>query len=190
MEKRARVAVAEDHAFAGDFVAAAACMREACEDDPADPELWFLQGYYQAQAGLLDEAARSLGEALAIDPDHGLAHHVIANCLRDLGQSDPAANHYRRALEQLDDDAAAVADFGLHHLRCGDVDLAAALFRRALELDPDCELACRGLEATVPLQGPTAVAQPPESAVPADESPPLAAEPVVAPSGTAERPRR
>ncbi len=183
--KRARVAAAEDHAFAGDFAAAAAALREACDDDPADPELWFLQGYYQARGGMLDEAARSLGEALAIDPDHGQAHRFMANCLRDMGQMDPAANHYRRALDQLDDDADAIADFGLHHLRGGDGDLAAVLFKRALELDPDCELARRGLEAVRPDE------EPPPEPLPAiaDYSPPEP-EPPIPELPPAPRPRR
>ena len=145
--KRQCVAAAEDRFFAGDFAGAAARVRPACDDDPGDPQLWFLLGYYLACGGELDAAARALREVLAIDPDHGMAHHQLANCLRDMHELGLATTQYRRALDVIDDEPDTIADFGLCHLRAGDLELAAALFRRALNLDPASELAVRGLEA-------------------------------------------
>lgn len=145
--KRLSVAAAEDRSFAGDFAGAAARVREACDEDPADAELWFLLGYYLARGGDLDGAARALGEALSIDPDHGMAHHLLANCWRDMHRLELAISHYRRALDVLEDEADAIADFGLCQLRAGELDLASALFRRAVAIDEGCELAVRGLDA-------------------------------------------
>lgn len=143
--KRHRVAAAEDRAFAGDPSGAAALIRGAASEDPGDPELWFLLGHYLRSARDLGGAARALNEAVAINQDHGMAHHELANCLRDMGQLDVASGHYRRAIDLLDDEADPIADYGLWHQLSAETDLATAMFRRSLEIDSTCVPAQLGL---------------------------------------------
>lgn len=98
-------------------------------------------------------------QALAIDPNLGQAHSVLADKLAYLASVDPpsdteearsaAAAHARRALELASDDADSVFNVSIHHWHTGRNDESIDAVQRTLELDPNHVLA-RFLVKAVP----------------------------------------
>lgn len=90
-------------------------------------------------------------KALALDPNLGQAHSVLADKLAYLATVDPpsdteearreAAMHARLAVELASDDADAMFNVAIHHWHAGHDKEASVAMERALELDPNHVLA-------------------------------------------------
>ena len=78
-------------------------------------ERFLAMGRAALEAGRPEEAARLLGEAVALRPEEATVHVELAGVLRGLGRVDLAQQVYARALEADPRNAAAAA--GLHSLR-------------------------------------------------------------------------
>jgi tetratricopeptide (TPR) repeat protein len=104
--------------------------------EPADEDLArsALDAY---RSGDLPGAERAFRRLLEREERNGVAHHNLANLLRQSGRLEEAQAHYRRALEQMPDSAqihehlASTLDSLHRH------DEAEAEYRRALDLQPD-----------------------------------------------------
>jgi protein O-GlcNAc transferase len=80
-----------------------------------------------------------IGRAIALSEAEPRAEHhtALAAAHRRLGQMEPAAQHYRRALALEPDSADACVNLGAILRDLGDVEGALALYDRALDLKPD-----------------------------------------------------
>ncbi len=72
----------------GDSERALACLDSAIQADPNLVQAWFERGRLLLALGHFDEAARSLGRTLELDPDHDAAHLLIVQT-RHFASSDP-----------------------------------------------------------------------------------------------------
>jgi tetratricopeptide (TPR) repeat protein len=92
-----------------------------------------LLGVVQAQRKELEPAARTLREAIALEPRHPVAHFNYANVLRDLARSDEAIASYDKALALKPDYLDALNNRGnlLLDLKRFELALAAAIERSA-----------------------------------------------------------
>jgi len=118
------------------------------EKEPGHAHGWVALGVAQARAGRLDEAIAALNEAVRVAPDEPHARRNLGGLLAKKGLLADAVTHLREAVRLLPTDQQAL--YGLAHtlLALGRDDLAAeadGLFRRAIAVDPDTELAevCR-----------------------------------------------
>jgi tetratricopeptide (TPR) repeat protein len=66
--------------------------------DGADPDAHFRLGLLALRAGRDDDAVSEYQAAIGLAPDHFLAHANLARVYDGRGQSDLAAEHYRRFL--------------------------------------------------------------------------------------------
>jgi tetratricopeptide (TPR) repeat protein len=84
-------------------------------------------------------ARRHLGAALAHQPENARYHYLLANALDTdtRGDSDRAAEHYRRSLELEPRQPRCLGEYGLLCLRLGQADEGLEALRRAVELAPD-----------------------------------------------------
>ena len=68
---------------------------------PADAAgLWFQLGFFQYQAGAVDEAETSVRAALTIDPDHGASREFLGKVLVAQGRYEEAADTYEAILAE------------------------------------------------------------------------------------------
>ncbi|MCC6491541.1 MAG: tetratricopeptide repeat protein [Pirellulales bacterium] len=65
----------------------------------AEPVQLYDEAVQLKSEGKLDEAAKTLDEALALDPDYALAHSALAVVLQQLGRHDDAIQHALRVAE-------------------------------------------------------------------------------------------
>lgn len=79
---------------------AAPLVKRALGNDRKSAYAWTLQGWVDLAEGRPKRAQRAAREALRLEPLSADAHDLMAEVLEDLGQSDEAAKHRRRA-EQL-----------------------------------------------------------------------------------------
>jgi tetratricopeptide (TPR) repeat protein len=82
-------------------------------------------------------ARLAFAEAVERDPDLGEAHHDLATTMRELGMSEDAVAHYRRALELLPDDVDCLIGLGAALCDAGKLDDGIRTLRRAAEAHPD-----------------------------------------------------
>jgi protein O-GlcNAc transferase len=122
-----------------DVRGAAASFARAVELDPRHARTWCNLGSAQQTQGLLQDALASFRRALAVQPDYPIAECNLAIVLRDLGCAEEAESVLRRGLGRQPRDkplrAAIVVLAGLLQVR-GELDEAAKLYRRAIELAP------------------------------------------------------
>lgn len=102
--------------------------------DPRAPTYASL-GNAMAGAGKVDDGRQMLERAVALSPGFGEAHLALGHLRFQSGDLDGAEASYRRAGE-LAPSAAAWNNLGLIEARRGRPDEAAALFQRAVQLDP------------------------------------------------------
>jgi len=97
--------------------------------------------------GRLEEAAEAYRRALALRSDHPGTELTLAMVLRRLNQPDEADLHANAALAAQPDSAEALAFLGELRADRGDFAAAQALFRRAIDCDPDTITAWFGIAA-------------------------------------------
>lgn len=84
------------------------------------------------------KARRHLTAALVHKPNNARYHYLIAQALdtADKGDTERAAEHYRRALELDPQQPRCLADFGLLSLRLGQIEEGLKCLCRAVEMAP------------------------------------------------------
>jgi len=87
-----------------------------------------------AQQGRIDEAIKSLEQALEIRPNYYLTHYNLGNLFASRGELDEARQHFEEALKNSPDYAAAYNNLAIVLARQGQVTQAVQHFRKALEL--------------------------------------------------------
>jgi tetratricopeptide (TPR) repeat protein len=89
----------------GRFEEAAELLKTATLGAPHEPDLWNALGAAAIELGKLDEPIAFFLEALRLDPSYVRAHHNIAHALIEADRPEEAVDHYRTALEALNDPA-------------------------------------------------------------------------------------
>jgi len=132
-------AAAADHlAKAGTSVAERllAVFRESsATDDPAYLSTLLGQVLVGEQEWAL--STRCFEYAIARNSDYADAHAYLGYALDQMGHSDQALPHLRRAIALAPDSVPANVFLGLHRERLGDVPAARAYYETAYDLDPE-----------------------------------------------------
>jgi tetratricopeptide (TPR) repeat protein len=124
-------------------------FQAAAAVDPASFEAHFQLGRLLLEAGKAAEAKGHLLAAEAIER-RPYIHRHLGDCLLLLGQSAEAAGHYKRAVRANPEDAHCLSQLAAIYLELGsDLEVAAALLKKSLELEPDCRLHRERLEAAL-----------------------------------------
>lgn len=82
----------------GRYVEAEAEYRQAVECDPALRQAWYNLGCLLNEQDRDAEALECFQQAVRLEPNHAAAHHNLAQSLFNLGHTDEAIAHYRRAI--------------------------------------------------------------------------------------------
>jgi chemotaxis protein methyltransferase CheR len=86
----------------GKLAEANAMCGRAIISDPLNPSYRFLRAMVEQELGMLDDAAKSLEQALYLDQDFIIAHFALANLGRRLGRHALSRRHFRSALNLLE----------------------------------------------------------------------------------------
>jgi Tfp pilus assembly protein PilF len=97
--------------------------------------------------------------ALELDPESPIAHDVVGRMLAMRGETEKAAEHYRRSIELAPDRAVPHNNLGLLLLQQGRVDDAIVEFRAALRAQDDSARARTNLGAALLRRGDLAEAE-------------------------------
>lgn len=87
-------------------------------------------------AGNYRGAVDELKAALALEPDHGFAHGLLAACHLDMGDARAALEEAADALSRSSENLLAQQVLGLAHLRQKEFPQAEDALKRAVEIDP------------------------------------------------------
>jgi Flp pilus assembly protein TadD len=102
-----------------------------------DEVTWYNLGVTLLERGRAEDAAQSLGEAVRIKPDFGLAHHQLGRTLAQQGKLDLAERELALAADLLPDLARAQLDHAILALRRdGWSEAGIRHLRRAAALSP------------------------------------------------------
>ncbi|MGZ8209399.1 MAG: tetratricopeptide repeat protein [Burkholderiales bacterium] len=123
----------------GRFEDAADSFALALAFDPSNPQGWLGYGGLLRRAGRLSEAADHLRQAVALSPQSTEAWFELALALNAAGGTVEAAQAYEQAITADPLKPGPYVNLGLLCLaQLGEPARAEMLFRRALELEPDC----------------------------------------------------
>lgn len=147
----------------GRRAAALATLQTARRLSPGSYEVLTRLFEHHAGEGRLDEAARLLGERLALWPVDVAGQLALAELHRRAGRRAEAEKALANALALCPDHAPSAAALGNLAWEAGEKDQAVARWRRALELNPDDEKLANRLDFVSPEKtGPWAADAPDE----------------------------
>ncbi|MEN1959598.1 winged helix-turn-helix domain-containing protein [Luteimonas sp. MJ246] len=132
----AEVGIAKVQAARGDRAAAAAHFHKALALAPDDARIWTEAGLQAYRDGHLAEALRQYRKALELAPDNAGNWNTYGFLQLLSGNAGGAASAFERSIA-IRPSADVFANFGTLRMRTGKHAAAVALYRRALELDPD-----------------------------------------------------
>jgi len=89
------------------------------------------------RAGRLDDAERLYRQALALEPEHAEAHHLLAVLAGQRGNIPAAIAGFRRAIGLAGPSPERCYNLAEAHRLAGDFQSALAAYNQALALDPD-----------------------------------------------------
>jgi tetratricopeptide (TPR) repeat protein len=120
----------------GDLAGAVACLEEARELRPDDPQILFRLGGLHLDLGRYELARNYAQEAISLAPSQWLHHFLLGSVEKGAGRW-PEARRRLEVAASLNPSAAEVHNaLGEVALRENDRAGAIAAFRRAVELDP------------------------------------------------------
>ena len=120
---------------AGDLVAACRYLDDALKADPDDSVAAYYLGLAQAQSGRL-ESALTLLESSRVRHDSAEVNNALGNVRRLRGELQPAAAHYRHALEIDENHLPALANLGLTLRDLGAPAESLTVLDRAIRIAP------------------------------------------------------
>jgi protein O-GlcNAc transferase len=121
----------------GRFAEAEETYRAALALSPGNPYLWMNLGTTQRELpGRAEEAARSLGQCVALKPEFADGHYHLGLALKKLGRSGEAIDSHRKALRLDPRSHKAHNALGNILQDEGRLDEALAHYREAIELAP------------------------------------------------------
>ena len=136
----------------GDLEGAASAMNEAVvafgDTEEADDILissLVALGQVRLQLGQTDGAEAAFGRALALDPNHAVAHMGMGTVRDQQGQYEHAIAHFRQVAELQPGNTTALYSLGSLLLTVGEVDEAIAILEQCLAAQPDLPRAHRSL---------------------------------------------
>lgn len=121
---------------AGRLAEAQQLCRQRCNRKGGDVYAWRTGGLIAAQLGQLEEAAEQLTRALELAPADVEARLGLAKVYAIQEDYDRALPLYRRLLKARPDFAAGWFSYGMALRNGGQLEAAAAAFRRCVELEP------------------------------------------------------
>lgn len=143
-----RIGLARSYLGTGDGWSAAAWLSDACRLDPVRPELWLELARLLHAQNRQPELGPLLAAAVACNPDRPQLLQAQGEALLNLRRYEQALTPYRRLMQlELPPTKATLLHLGYCLEHTGDVDEAAAYYRRAIALDADF------MEAHVDLAG-------------------------------------
>jgi tetratricopeptide (TPR) repeat protein len=89
-----------------------------------------------SKEGKIDRAIETAKLAIALDPNHGIAHFNLGNLYAARGRFDLVPPHFEKALRVYPDYAEAHSNLGQLLVQQGDLEGGMREFRRAIELNP------------------------------------------------------
>ena len=128
----------------GDVDSAAAVYRQVLAQDPNHSAALHYLGLIARQSGNSQEAVRLLQRSLEIDPTDPRAHNHLGQIYVALNERSKATACFERAL-QVDPNHVAALNNLANLTLTRDLLQAIALYRRALELNPDAAFAAYNL---------------------------------------------
>ena len=135
-DPRAFAAAAWAELRAQDWRSAQDRCRAGLEVAPGDPVLLELLGQALKHAGAPAEARRAFEASIDADPDRASAHVGLGAVLLDLGLADAARAQLELALAKGATGAETWANLGLAWRARDDHEMAASMFRRAVDANP------------------------------------------------------
>ncbi len=106
-----------------------------------------------AKQGKVGEAIKSAAQALAVQPDYGVAHYNLGNLYVRQGNFDLAKQHFEAALRLLPNFAEAHSNYGQLLAERGDIAAGVAQFEKAIALNPSLSRAHFNLGVALVKQG-------------------------------------
>jgi tetratricopeptide (TPR) repeat protein len=127
---------------AQEYPAAIADLKAAAALDPNHYDVRYHLGIALFRSQQTEAAREQLEKAVQLDPSEAEAHFQLAQVLRALGQTDEAQIQlkvYQQRMQELTKRTLAISKAGqaAQSMKAGDADAAAALYREAIEAQPD-----------------------------------------------------
>lgn len=121
--------------------------------DTVLPKAYYNRGIALSNAGQETAAESDYLEAVRLAPDYAAAYHNLANLERRRGDYVSAVGHYTIAVENMKGRDRKLPLFGraLSFEQSGQLALAANDLQRALDIDPEFDLAATKLNAISPM---------------------------------------
>lgn len=128
-------------------------IESAALPDKVLPKTYYNRGIALANVGRETAAEKDYLEAVRLAPDYAAAYHNLANLERRRGDYVSAIGHYTTAIGNMKGRDRKLPLFGraLSFERSGQLTLAANDLQRALDIDPEFELAATKLNAISPM---------------------------------------
>jgi len=124
------------------FEEAIDCLEDLVETGEAGANAWSALGVAQKRKGLGDEALESLRKAVSLEPDNGYAQRNLAAIVAENSPQE-ALPLFAKATELLPNDPNSHLGLGQCLLALNRNDLADAVLKKAIEIDPYGALAER-----------------------------------------------
>ena len=133
--------------------AAAERIHRAVRLDPDDPRGHFLAGRRYFEIGRLNEAAVALRRVVEIDPGFPRGHLMLAKLAARQDDAEGVCRHCRLEMMRRPDRPAVLAELGGLLADAGDLEHAAACYKRLVATEPGDAAAWQNLGAVECLRG-------------------------------------
>lgn len=135
--KQAAIAKGQEHLDAQEYDDARAVFKEVAQEHPDDGTLKSDIGERMLNAGLYEDAADYLAEAVHLDPAALHNYNKLAIALRKLGRYDAAEEYYMKVVPLAPEDANLMFNIGRLYLEWERWDKAVAYGEKALAINPE-----------------------------------------------------
>jgi len=135
-------------AQSGDITRARQLCTTLCEEDPKDPEAWFLLGAIHGAVSDFPEAEACCKKAIALAPEQPMLRYNLAIALLKQGKAVEAIPEFELAIAMQPDFADAYRELGNAHSLNNEPLRAISSYEKSAELDPDSAATRNNLGST------------------------------------------
>jgi tetratricopeptide (TPR) repeat protein len=121
-------------------------LNEANLKEPGNAEILFKLGFISAKVGDNSNAITYYKQSLDVDKNDEFVHNSLASVYRSEGEFASAKMHLNDSLALNDTSPVTYYNYGNLMVDMGNEDVAAEMYTKALELDPELEQAKEELE--------------------------------------------